>query len=501
MRDEGEPLQRLPLYPFMTLEIRDISKRFGTVQANAGVSLTVEPGSLHAVLGENGAGKSTLMKILSGYQDADTGEVLLDGSPIPLGRPRTAVEAGIGMLHQDPLVCLPFSALENYLFGRTGRIDRNRAREELTEGARRLGFQIDPDRPARGLSVGERQQLEIVRLLSLGVRVLILDEPTSGISTGQRTALFDALRTLADEGLIVLFVSHKLEEVEELCSRVTVMHKGSVVGERRLPCPTDELVSMMFGKPVELGRSTDTSGDEVTVAISGLSSVAGRRHVEDVDLDVHAGEVVGLAGLAGSGQRALLRTLAGLDHPLRGTISLGDTDITGLPHHQRRELGVHYLPAGRLEEGLFPGLTLTEHIALAHPTGRVVDWDATETETEEAIDEYQVVGAPSMPIEDLSGGNQQRMLLAMMPEHIRLLLLEEPTRGLDIDSANRIWERLLARAGEGTAIMVASADLDALVRYCHRIAVFFDGRIIDVVDAATADPLAIGSLIGGRRTA
>jgi simple sugar transport system ATP-binding protein len=398
-------------------------------------------------------------------------------------------------------VCLPFSALENYLFGRTGRIDRDRARQELVEGAERLGFRVDPDRPARGLSVGERQQLEIVRLLSLGVRVLILDEPTSGISTGQRTALFEALRTLASEGLIVLFVSHKLEEVEELCSRVTVMQKGKVVGERSLPCPTDELVSMMFGKSVELGRASGRPGDEVTVSVAGLSSAVGRRRVEDVDLDVRAGEILGLAGLAGSGQRALLRALAGLDHPGHGTIILDGHDITAVPHRRRRRLGVHYLPAGRLEEGLFPGLTLTEHIALAAPSGSVVDWSAAETETDAAIAEYQVVGTPAMPIEDLSGGNQQRMLLAMMPEHVRLLLLEEPTRGLDIESANRIWERLLARAAGGTAILVASADLDELIRYCHRIAVFFDGRIIDVVDGATADPLVIGSLIGGRRSA
>lgn len=485
----------------MSLQIRNVSKRFGPVQANQDVSLTVEPGSLHAVLGENGAGKSTLMKILSGYQAADRGEVLLDGRPIALGRPRAAVDAGIGMLHQDPLVCLPFSALENYLFGRSGKQDRDRAREELVSGAARLGFRIEADRPARSLSVGERQQLEIVRLLSLGVRVLILDEPTSGISTGQRTALFEALRTLAAEGLIVLFVSHKLEEVEELCSRVTVMQKGRVVGDRPLPCPPDELVEMMFGKSVDLGRAPERSPGEVAVTISGLSSTVERRRIEGVDLEVGAGEIVGLAGLAGSGQRALLRVLSGLDRPHHGTVELGGEDITGRSYRQLRAMGVHYLPAGRLEEGLFPGLTLTEHVALAHPTGGVVDWSATRARAERAIEDYHVVGSPDMPIEDLSGGNQQRMLLAMMPEQVRLLLLEEPTRGLDIESANEIWDRLLTRARSGTAILVSSADLDELIRYCHRIAVFFDGRIIDVLDARTADPLVVGALIGGRRSA
>jgi general nucleoside transport system ATP-binding protein len=484
----------------MSLDVRQVTKRFGQVVANDQVSLLVEPGSLHAVLGENGAGKSTLMKILSGYQPADHGEVRLDGCPIRLGSPRAAVDAGIGMLHQDPLVCLPFSVLDNYVLGRADG-DRSRAGAELEEGAGRLGFRLDPEREARSLSVGERQQLEIVRLLALGIRVLILDEPTSGISTGQRQALFEALRLLAGEGLIVLFVSHKLEEVEELCARVSVMRSGRIVGDRDLPCPAPDLVGLMFGKQVAVQAADRGPIGATVLAVRDLASHAGRRRVEQATLDVRAGEVVGLAGLAGSGQRALLRAVSGLDRPHAGRVELAGVDVTGLAYRRLRALGLHYLPAGRLEEGLFPGLTVTEHVRLARPGGGVIDWDAADADARAAIERYHVVGRPGSAVDDLSGGNQQRVLLAMMPDEVRLLLLEEPTRGLDIESANDVWRLLLERAEHGTAIVVSSADLDELIRYCHRIAVFFDGRILEVVEAATVDPLRLGALIGGRRTA
>jgi general nucleoside transport system ATP-binding protein len=484
----------------MSLDVRQVTKRFGQVVANDQVSLLVEPGSLHAVLGENGAGKSTLMKILSGYQPADHGEVRLDGSPIRLGSPRAAVDAGIGMLHQDPLVCLPFSVLDNFVLGRGG-LDRRRARADLEEGAGRLGFRLDPEREARSLSVGERQQLEIVRLLSLGIRVLILDEPTSGISTGQRQALFEALRLLAGEGLIVLFVSHKLEEVEELCARVSVMRSGRMVGERALPCATEDLVGLMFGKQVAVETARRGPTGATVLAVRDLDSHAGRRRVEQATLDIAAGEVVGLAGLAGSGQRALLRAVSGLDRPQAGRVELAGVDVTGLPYRRLRAQGLHYLPAGRLEEGLFPSLTVTEHVRLSRPGGGVIDWEAAAADARAAIERYHVVGTPDTPVDDLSGGNQQRVLLAMMPDDVRLLLLEEPTRGLDIESANDVWRLLLERAERGTGIVVSSADLDELVRYCHRIAVFFDGRILEVVEAASVDPLRLGALIGGRRTA
>jgi simple sugar transport system ATP-binding protein len=483
----------------MTLEVRSISKRFGPVQANDGVDLSVDRGVIHAVLGENGAGKSTLMKILSGFQAADSGEVWLDGSRIELGSPRSAIEAGIGMLHQDPLVALPFTVLDNFVLGRRGRIDLAAARRELQEGAARLGFTLEPDATTRSLSVGERQQLEIVRLLALGVRVLILDEPTSGITTGQRESLFAALRRLVADGLIVLFVSHKLEEIEDLCHKVTVMRQGRVVGETDLPCPSERLVEMMFGRSVVLAGSDDHRTGQTVLSVRNLEVATDRRRIRDASIEIESGEIVGLAGLAGSGQRALMRGVAGLDRLKAGSVHLGSTDVTGLSYRETRELGVRYLAAGRLEEGLFPGLTITEHMALAE-TGdsRLIDWSTAEERAQRAIEEYHIVGRPDSPVESLSGGNQQRVLLAMLSPDLRLLLMEEPTRGLDIESADEVWSRIVDRARGGTAIIFASADLDELVRHCDRIAVCFDGRILDIVDTAEIDADRLGALIGGK---
>jgi len=482
----------------VTLRIDQISKRFGPVQANDAISLEVQPGALHAVLGENGAGKSTLMKILSGFQDADSGSVTLDGAAVSLGDPKAAIASGIGMLHQDPLVVLPFTAIQNFILGTD--IDRAEARRLIVETGQRLGFDLDPDRVARTMSVGERQQLEIVRLLSLGVKVLILDEPTSGISTGQRELLFAALRTLASEGLIVLFVSHKLEEVLDLCRSVTVIRRGTVVGERPLPCPPEALVEMMFGEIVT-GTTHATGGHGTPLLRVANLHVTGRRQtISDVNLLVDAGEVLGVAGLEGSGQGPLLRALAGLDQTTEGTINLDESDLTNRGHRSFMAAGVHFLPAGRLEEGLFPDLTIAEHLELALGD-KTVDWGRADERAKSAIERLSIKGAPNDPVEGLSGGNQQRVLLAMMPERVRLLLMEHPTRGLDIESADVVWTQLLERRTEGTAIVFVSADLDELVSASDRIAVCFDGRILDIVDANTVDANQLGSLIGGQVTA
>ena len=234
------------------LELLDIHKHFGRVRANDGVTMLVEAGSIHGLLGENGAGKSTLMKVLAGFITADRGSVRLEGVPLKVSSPRESVAAGIGLLHQDPLLCLPFTVLENFSLGRPGgvRLDPGGARRDLEELAGRFDFHFSPDVTARSLTVGERQQLEILRLLSLGVRVLILDEPTTAISASQRKLLFAALRKLADEGLTVIFVSHKLEEIEEICDRATVLRVGKVTGEVDLPVPPSDLVRLMFGKNI-----------------------------------------------------------------------------------------------------------------------------------------------------------------------------------------------------------------------------------------------------------
>ncbi|MBM3694358.1 MAG: ATP-binding cassette domain-containing protein [Actinobacteria bacterium] len=482
----------------MSLELRGIHKRYGSVRANDGVDLILEAGSIHGLLGENGAGKSTLMKVLSGFVAPDSGRVLLDGRPVRLGSTRAAIRAGIGMLHQDPLVFLPFTVLDNFILGSGRRVRRAAARRDLQRMADQFGFRLDPEAPARSLTVGERQQLEIVRLLWLGARVLILDEPTTGISATQQERLFATLRALAEQGMIVAFVSHKLEEVEALCRRVTVMRRGRVVGEADLPCPTERLVEMMFGRvQVPVVRERAAPGDAV-LELQGMRP-ADRGVAESHTLAVGRGEVIGLAGLEGSGQRPFLRTCAGLQRPAEGRIRVAGRDLTRARYREFRRAGVHFLPAGRLEEGLISGLTLTEHFLLASPGGSfVIDWAQAEAEAAATIAENLIVGSPRSAAEELSGGNQQRLLLSLMPSEVQVLLMEHPTRGLDLESADWVWRRLLERSRRGTAIVFASSDLEELLRYSDRILVFFAGKVLREVPAETISGEDLGYLIGGK---
>ena len=488
----------------MSLELRDIHKHFGRVRANDGISLTVEEGSLHGLLGENGAGKSTLMKVLSGFYEADSGDIILDGTHVRLGSPDDAIAAGIGMLHQDPLVFLPFSVLDNFLLASPGSavVNRRATRKQVLELRDRFGFSYDLDAPTRTLTVGERQQVEITRLLWLGARVLILDEPTTGISADQRELLFATLRELAADGMIVIFVSHKLEEVEEICEEVTVMRAGKVVGGATMPVPPEELVTMMFGEPVEITERTPIELGDALFAMQGVELEERLMHLEGLDLSVQRGEVIGLAGMGGSGQRTFLRGISGLVKTSSGTISLDGNDITRASYRDRMDDGIQYLPAGRLEEGLVEGLTITEHFILADRTNRsfFIDWDTAKEEADREIDHFSIKGTDTSTAESLSGGNQQRLLLAMLPDDIALLLLEHPTRGLDIESADWVWTQLLDRRNQGTGIIFASADLDELLRYSDRILVFFSGEIIAELDASNTNVDEIGHLIGGRRT-
>jgi simple sugar transport system ATP-binding protein len=484
----------------MKVELVNIHKHFGPVRANDGVTLCVEPGTLHGLLGENGAGKSTLMKVLSGFISADSGEILLDSQPVHLTSPTQAVTRGVGMLHQDPLDFPALRVLDSFLLGCPGRMipDRVRACCELTELAVQLDFKLDPDATVSSLSIGERQQLEIVRLLWLGVRVLILDEPTTAISAQQKAKLFAALRKLAEQGKTVIFVSHKLEEVEELCGKVTVLARGQVTGEAAMPCPTERLVQMMFGQAITLGKRSAVPLGEPAIQLDCITVSDWRLEVKNLTLSVQAGEVIGLAGLEGSGQRLVLQACAGLLHPTAGRIRIDGKDVTGQLYHRFLKAGVAYMPAGRLEEGLIAGMTLTEHVALAERRQPfLVNWSAAAQTAAERIQEYNIKGRPTTSVEELSGGNQQRTLLGLLPPHLKLLLMEHPTRGLDIESTEYIWGLLLNRTRLGTAVIFASSDLDELLDRSDRILVFFCGRV-RALETRQTNVEQLGELIGGK---
>lgn len=522
----------------MHIELRHIHKRFGPVHANNDINLTFGSGQIIGILGENGAGKSTLMKILSGFQAADSGEIWLDGEHVAYTGPEAAIQHGIGMLQQDPLDVAAFTVLENFVYGQPGRLlpDRKAAVRHLGELTRRFGFELDADTPIAQLTIGQRQQLEIVRLLALGVRTLILDEPTTGISAEQKTILFDALRTLASrDSMTVLLVSHKLEDVIALCNEVAVLRAGRVVGTREMPATTGQLVTMMFGQEIkpQTRERPDLSAAPVALELDKVTLRGKRVTVENFSLQVRAGEVIGLAGLDGSGQEMALRAAVGLEKPQSGRVlvqgatifanrlerwlanledvlrssehlfiprflvSLLRVLVSDQPYRRFLQRGVAFGAAGRLEEGLVAGLTLTEHIAIVTERKALVDWRRAARHTAAQMKTYDVRGRPESRIETLSGGNQQRMLMALMPEQPVVMVLEQPTRGLDVDSARWIWQQLLSRQARGTAILFSSPELDELVAYSDRILVFYTGQVFEVPDARHTNADEIGHLIGG----
>ena len=483
------------------IELINICKSFGAVRANDDICLRIHSGTIHGILGENGAGKSTLLKILSGFTRAEHGEICLHGRKINLHGPADATRLGIGMLHQDPLDFPGMRVIDNFLLGRKGSFlaDRRQAARELGDLSLSFGFSLDPDRPVGSLTVGERQQLELLRLVALGVRILILDEPTTGISDEQKKMLFGALRKLAAEGRTVIFVSHKLKDITGLCGKVSVLRKGKLVGEKETPYEPSELVQLMFGRTVRTGQRTSYSQSGTVLALRKLRMESGRLHLPSVDFDVHSGMVYGLAGLAGSGQEILLRACAGLVRPSAGQIAVSGKDLTGKPYALFCRHGIGFMPAGRLEDGLIPGFTLTEHFQLAHQyTGFFADRKRGRRRAEEQIQSYGMAAEPDSPVESLSGGNLQRLMISLLERNLILLLLEHPTRGLDIESSVEIWDRLKKRCRDGAAIVFISSDLDELLLYSDRIVVFFNGQMSPSLETAALTAEELGERIGGK---
>jgi ABC-type uncharacterized transport system ATPase subunit len=486
----------------MKIEIKNIHKRFGPVHANNDISTVFDEARIVGILGENGAGKSTLMKILSGFQPADSGEIWINDNHVGYHGPLAAIARGIGMLQQDPLDVGAFTVLENFTYGQSGflLIDKKKAAHQLADLCARFGFALDPETPIHRLSIAQRQQLEIIRLLAFGVQTLILDEPTTGISAEQKTLLFDTLRDLAHkDGMTILLVSHKLEDVIALCDEVRVLRAGKLVGQVQMPATKRALVTLMFGQELaaQTRERSDLRDQPVVLELDNLRLQEGRITISGFSLQVRAGEVIGLAGLDGNGQRVLMRAATGLMPCQSGRIRVNDVDMTGRPYHSFMRQGVVFGAAGRLEEGLIAGLTLTEHIALVREHNTFVNWDQARTMTEEQIKLYDVRGRATDPVEQLSGGNQQRVLMALLPENPVALVLEQPTRGLDVESARWIWEQLLARCKNGTAILFSSAELDELVTYSDRIVVCYAGQTCMVDDPATVTINQLGHLIGG----
>ncbi len=485
----------------MDVKLQNIDKHFGKVHANVDISLHIPNGVIQGILGENGAGKSTLMKIFSGFIQADSGKILLDGQSVVIHSPADAIHHGVGMLHQDPLDFPPMRVIDNFILGQPGGLlpQWKKQIDDFNQLKEMFGFTLQHDTYVDMLTVGERQQLEILRLLRLGAQVIILDEPTTGISSQQKHMLFDTLKILAKQGKTVIFVSHKLEDVETLCQQVAVLRQGSLIGEQKKPFDTRQLVKMMFGKEISLGKRKTHSSSDTALDLQNIALEEDRIQIKNINLKVHAGEVVGLAGMEGSGQQPFMQACAGFLRPVEGRILVKGKDLTGRTYHTFKDQGVGYLPAARLEEGLISGLTLSEHFTLAgHADGIFINQERWDQVTRDHIREFNIRGTPESPVEALSGGNQQRAMLALLQMPLTVVLLEHPTRGLDIESVIYSWSKLKQRCCSGAAIIFTSSDLEEILLYSDRILVFYSGKVSPPLDARKTSIEQLGNLIGGR---
>ncbi len=472
----------------MDVEFQHISKHFGPIQALTDVSLTACAGTIHGLIGENGAGKSTLMKILTGYQARSQGSILIDGQAAQLNTPRQAAEIGIGMLYQEPMDFTPLTVLENFTLGSPAQ-PRKELRHSLQALADRFGFHLSPDRRVELLTVGERQQIELLRLIHCKTRVLILDEPTTGISPAQKDVLFPALKQLAKDGMTLLLVSHKLEEVATLCQEVTVLRHGRVTHHAPAPFHFPELLQAMFGTvPEREDKEAAREKGFPALVMQDIRAAGERQGLSDCNVEVHTGEIVGLAGLDGAGQSTFLRLAAGLAVSEEGHVKLFDNELPKNSGASRKALkhGTAFLPADRLEEALFCDVSLSDHFSLRAEDSPF--WRSQQKSrqlTEDGISTFSIKGGPNDTADALSGGNQQRLLLALLDPASRLILLENPTRGLDIQSGQWVWQYLRNTLSPETVIIFSSPELDEILHYSDRILVFHDGEI--VLDSAVTD--------------
>ena len=491
------------------VELRGITKRFGQLIANDRVDLTVARGEVHALLGENGAGKTTLMRILYGLTRPDRGEVLVDGQPVAIASPRAAIAAGIGMVTQHFSLVRPMTVAENLALGRRGfRFSEDAARRRVADASERYGIRVDAGARVGDLSVGEQQRVEILKALARDCRLLILDEPTAVLVPQEVEALFATLRRLVAGGLGVVFISHKLGEVREISDRVSVMRKGAVIGTA--PGTTDEreLARMMVGRPVfGVERSDAGEGTERVAALRVHDLRAAGHGVEalrGVSFDVAAGEILGVAGVSGNGQTELVEVLAGMRRPDAGSVTVGDIELAGATPSEVVAAGVGRIPEDR-HASLVPELSVAlnlvlERIADFRDRGRLDD-RRIRAHADDLISRFSIRARPDDRVATLSGGNVQKVLLArVLSRDPRVVVVAQPTRGLDIGATEYVRSELLARRDAGAAILLVSEDLDELLALSDRLIVMYEGRIVGEMRAGEADPDRLGLLMAGRAT-
>ena len=490
-----------------TFEMRKIVKRFPGVVANRDVDLTIEAGEIHALLGENGAGKSTLMQILYGFHAMDSGSILIDGKAVGIASPRDAIALGIGMVHQEFMLVPSFTVAENTVLGLEGKLDLREAGRRLRALSEQHHLAVDPDARVQYLPIGVQQRVEILKLLYRDARLLILDEPTGVLTTHEKDRLFTVLRGLRAQGRSIVIVTHKLQEIVDLADRVTVMRDGRVVATVSTQETTEqELARLMVGREVNLRavKAPVERGDAI-LRIQGLHvrDEAGQEKVRGVSLEVHAGEILGIAGVDGNGQSQLAEAIMHLLPADQGRVFLKEREVTRLTVAQHRALGLAYVPADRRQVGAVTELSIADNAILGSQRkftwGPFLDWQGIREHAEKLIARFGVRASSSATkAGKLSGGNLQKLILGReILENATAMVVEQPTRGLDVGAIESIWAELLSQREGGKAILLISAELEELMNLADRIAVMFEGRIAGILDAASVTSENLGLMISG----
>ncbi|MBC7278560.1 ABC transporter ATP-binding protein [Nocardioides sp.] len=486
----------------MRLALRDITKRFGSLVANDHISLTVEPGEIHCLLGENGAGKSTLMNVLYGLYQADEGEILIDDEPQRFKGPGDAMAAGIGMVHQHFMLIPVFTVAENVMLGHeatgfAGKLDLDAARKLVRDISERFGFQVDPDALVEDLPVGVQQRVEIIKALSRDAEVLVFDEPTAVLTPQETDELMAIMRQLKESGTGIVFITHKLREVREVADRITVIRRGTVVGEASPDASNAELAALMVGRPVELKvHKEPAQPGERALVVSDLvvADEDGHVHVDGISFHIDVGEILAVAGVQGNGQTELTEAIVGLAPHVEGSINLDGREIVGRSVRKALEAGIGFIPEDRQVDGLVSNFTIAENLMLNRSYDKPfvshgsLNLKKLDTFAKEKLAEYDV-RAPGVSTlaGQLSGGNQQKVVVAReLSRDLRLLVASQPTRGVDVGSIEFIHKQIVAARDSGVPVLVVSSELDEISALADRIMVLYRGRVVGIVPADTS---------------
>lgn len=487
----------------MKLELRGITKRFGDFTANDSIDLLVEPGTIHALLGENGAGKSTLMNVLFGLYDADGGEILMDDKPVVFKGPGDAMAAGIGMVHQHFMLVPVFTVAENVMLGHetvvgpARLLDLDDARAKVREISTRFGFHVDPDALVEDLPVGLQQRVEIIKAMSRKAEVLILDEPTAVLTPQETDELLEIIKQLRDEGTAVVLITHKLREVQAVADTITVIRRGKVVGKAEPTASQEELASLMVGRAVTMRiDKTDADPGEVVLDVAGMTVVddAGVTQIQDLSFQVRSGEILAIAGVQGNGQTELTEAIMGVIPVTAGKVKLSGVDLTDVSIKDVLAAGVGFVPEDRTEDGVVAAFTIANNMILdvfhsaPYSKGLALQPKVIADSAEKNVELFDVrTTGINATAGSLSGGNQQKVVLAReLSRDLKLLVASQPTRGLDVGSIEFVHQRIVRERDNGAAVLIVSSELDEVVALADRIAVMYHGQIVGIVGPDTS---------------